>query len=77
MGTTMTDDEIAWRRTIAKRVKIIRVERDWSQQDLADRASLTRNKISATERCADHLKVYNRIARAAGTELTDLLDGAP
>lgn len=76
---TMTDDEIAWLKAIATRVKIIRVERDWSQADLAERASLTRNKISAVERCADSLKVYeiNRIARAAGIELGDLLNGAP
>lgn len=76
---TMTDDEVAWLKAIAKRVKIIRVERDWAQADLAERASLTRNKISAIERSADYLKVYeiNRIARAAGIELTDLLDGAP
>lgn len=76
---TMIDDEVAWLKAVAKRVKIIRVEHDWAQVDLAQRASLTRNKISAIERCADSLKVYeiNRIARAAGVELADLLDGAP
>ena len=76
---TMTDEEVAWLKTVAKRVKIVRVEHDWAQADLAHRASLTRNKISAIERCADSLKVYeiSRIARAAGIELADLLDGAP
>jgi transcriptional regulator with XRE-family HTH domain len=76
---TMTDDEIAWLKAIAKRVKVARVEHDLSQADLAGRASLTRNKISAIERSAEILKLYeiNRIARAVGIELADLVDGAP
>ena len=76
---TMTDDEIAWLKTIAKRVKIARVQYDLSQADLAERASLTRNKISAIERSAELLKLYeiNRVARAVGVELADLVDGAP
>ena len=76
---TMTDDETAWLKAIAKRVKIARVQHDLSQADLAERASLTRNKISAIERNAGLLKLYeiNRIARAVGTELAALLEGAP
>jgi transcriptional regulator with XRE-family HTH domain len=75
----MTNDETAWLKTIAKRVKIARIQHDLSQADLATRASLTRNKISAIERNADLLKLYeiNRIARAVGVDLADLVDGAP
>lgn len=75
----MTEDEITWMKRIAKRVKIARIENDWSQFDLAARASVTRNKISAIERCAEYLKVYeiNRVAQAIGLDLADLLDGAP
>jgi transcriptional regulator with XRE-family HTH domain len=76
---TMTDDEVASLRRVAKRVKIARVQHDLTQADLADRASLTRNKISAIERSAELLKLYelNRIARAVGIDLADLIDGAP
>ena len=76
---TMTNDEIAWLRTVAKRVKIARVQHDLTQAQLAERASLTRNKISAIERSADLLKLYeiNRIAGVVGVELADIVDGAP
>ena len=76
---TMTDDEVAWMKAIAKRVKIARVQDDLSQADLAERASLTRNKISAIERSAELLKLYelNRIARAVDMEIADLVHGAP
>ena len=76
---TMTADEVAWLKRIAKRVKIARIQHDLTQADLADLASLTRNKISAIERSAELLKVYelNRIARAVGMEVAELLDGAP
>lgn len=76
---TMTDDEVAWMKAIAKRVKIARVQYDLSQADLAEQASLTRNKISSIERSAELLKLYelNRIGRAADIELADLVHGAP
>jgi transcriptional regulator with XRE-family HTH domain len=76
---TMTGDEIAWLKVIAKRVKIARIQHDLTQAELAERASLTRNKISAIEWNAEVLKLYeiNRIVRAVGVELADLLDGAP
>jgi transcriptional regulator with XRE-family HTH domain len=76
---TMTDDELAWMKAIAKRVKIARVQHDLSQADLAERASLTRNKISAIERSAELLKLYeiNRVARAVGIDLATFVDGAP
>ena len=37
---TMTGDEIAWLKVIAKRVKIARIQHDLTQADLAERASL-------------------------------------
>ena len=76
---TMTDDETAWLKAIAKRVKIARIEHDLTQAGLAERASLTRNKISAIERSAELLKLYeiNRVARAVDMQLADLVDGAP
>ena len=76
---TMTDDEVAWLKAIAKRVKIARIQYDLTQAGLAERASLTRNKISAIERSAELLKLceINRVARAVGVKLADLVDGAP
>jgi transcriptional regulator with XRE-family HTH domain len=76
---TMTDEEIAWMKVIAKRVKIARIQDDLSQADLAERAALTRNKISAIERSAELLKLYelNRVARAFGRDLADFVGGAP
>jgi transcriptional regulator with XRE-family HTH domain len=76
---TMTEDEVAWLKAIAKRVRIARVQHDLTQADLAERASLTRNKISAIERSAELLKLFelNRVARAIGMELANLIDGAP
>lgn len=76
---TMTGDELAWLKAIAKRVKIARIQHDLTQAGLAERASLTRNKISAIERSAELLKLYelNRVARAVGMKLADLVDGAP
>lgn len=76
---TMTDDEVAWMKAVGKRVKIARIQHDLTQAGLAERASLTRNKISAIERSAGLLKLFelHRIARAVGLKLADLVDGAP
>jgi len=74
----MTNEEIAWLKAIGKRIKIARVEHDLSQDDLARRASLTRNQVSAIERSAQQLKLYeiNRIAGAFGADLADFIGGA-
>ena len=76
---TATNDETAWLRGIGKRVKVARVWADQTQQQLADRAGLTRNKVSAIERAGQMVRVFElaRVARATGIPLADLLDGAP
>ncbi len=54
-------------------------DRDAHQDRLAERASLTRNKISAIERNANLLKLYeiSRIARSVGVDLLHFMNGAP
>lgn len=39
------------RRTVARNVKRLRLEKDMSQEELADRADMNRNYVGMIERC--------------------------
>ena len=71
----MTDEEGEYRRTIGKRVRVERVWRDLTQEQLAKKAGVTRNFISAIERGDQGLDAFRlgRIAGALGLRLAELL----
>ncbi len=68
----MTDDK-AYGRAIGKRVRVWRVLHDETQDDLARKAGVTHNSVSAME-CAQGLDAarLRRVAAAMGTPVADL-----
>jgi len=56
------------------RLKVLRAERDWSQQDLAERLEVSRQSVSAIEtgRCAPSLPLAFRIADIFGLAIEDI-----
>lgn len=63
------------------RLKILRAERDWSQQDLAERLGVSRQSVNAIEtgKYDPSLPLAIRMARLFGCSVEDLfrLDGPP
>lgn len=57
-------------------MKRLRQERGWSQEELADAAGLDRTYVSGIERLKRNptIPVVDRIAKAFGCRLGDLLD---
>jgi putative transcriptional regulator len=53
------------------RLKVLRAERDWSQQDLADRLGVSRQSVNAIEtgKYDPSLPLAFRIARLFGTTI--------
>ena len=74
----MTED-VAYRRAVAKRVRVWRAMEDWTQDDLASAAGVTRNFVSAIERGAVGLDAVRlrRLATAMQMPLADLLADPP
>lgn len=64
------------RERLAANMKRLRKERGWSQEALADEASLDRTYISGIERKVKNptITVVERVALALGCGLGDLLD---
>lgn len=54
----MTPDEIRLRRQVGKRVRVQRTVQELTQDELAQRAGVTRNFVSAIERGAQGLDAY-------------------
>jgi transcriptional regulator with XRE-family HTH domain len=63
-------------RRLADRVKRYRKERQWSQEELADRAGLHRTFVSQIERATKRSTIVtvDRIAKALGVTCGQLLD---
>ncbi|HSY50431.1 MAG TPA: helix-turn-helix transcriptional regulator [Thermoanaerobaculia bacterium] len=61
---------------IARNVRLLRRAREWSQEELADRAGCTRQTVSNIERLrnAPDLETLQPIASALGVEIGTLLD---
>lgn len=61
---------------MAANMKRLRKARGWSQEDLADAASLDRTYISGIERIRKNptITVVERVAKALNCRLGDLLD---
>lgn len=63
------------RKKFGKRLRQLREERGWSQEEFADRAGLHRTYVSAVERGVRNptLSVLERIAKAMGVSLAEML----
>ena len=61
---------------LAERVRELRHERGWSQEELADRAGLHRTFISQIERAVKRttIRSVNKLAKAFDVKMGDLLD---
>jgi transcriptional regulator with XRE-family HTH domain len=65
------------RKRLAQRVRLLRTNRGWSQEVLAELSGLNRSYIGAVERAEHNIGLDNieRIAAALEAEVTDLLEG--
>lgn len=73
METEVDDAEYRW--SVGKRIRVWRVVHDLSQEELARRAGVTRNFVSAIERGAQGLDAVRlrRLAAAMRVDLAELL----
>jgi transcriptional regulator with XRE-family HTH domain len=64
------------RERLRTKVRVLRIERQWSQEELADRAGLHRTYLSSLERGLRNptITVAARIADALGVSIGELLD---
>jgi len=62
-------------RKFGDKVKFLRLEKGWSQEDLGNRAGLHRTYIGSIERYERNVSLLNveRIAKALGVHIKDLL----
>ena len=62
---------------IGKRVRNLRLDRGWSQEELADRSGVNRSYMSRVElgKSDVSLSVLHKIARTLGISLAELLTG--
>ncbi len=65
------------RKRLAQRVRLLRTNRGWSQEVLAELSGLNRSYIGAVERAEHNIGLDNieRIASALETSVPELLDG--
>lgn len=63
------------RKKFGKRLRQLREERGWSQEEFADRAGLHRTYVSAVERGVRNptLSVLERLAKALSMKLSELV----
>ncbi len=64
---------------LGRRIRLLRTERDWSQEDLAQHAGLHRNYIGHVERGELNISLMQlaKIARAFGVRVGVLVDALP
>ena len=62
---------------VGKRVRSLRLDRGWSQEELADRSGVNRSYMSRVElgKSDVSLSVLHKIARTLGISLAELLTG--
>ena len=65
------------RKKLGKRLRALREERGWSQEEFADRAGLHRTYVSAVERGVRNptLSVLERLAKALGVSIEEMVKG--
>lgn len=66
-------------RELGRRIRVLRAERGWSQEVLAELSGLHRTYIGHVERARIHISVVQlaRIAQAFGVSPGTLIDGPP
>lgn len=72
----MSGAELTIRQRLAANVRQQRLERGWSQEDLAVQAELHHNQISSIERARSSVGIdlVEKLARALKVKAGDLLD---
>ncbi len=75
-STTRQATELALRRRLGLRVRLLRVERGWSQEVLAELAGLHRNYVGHIERGELNAGIENlaRLAATLGVPVGNLVD---
>jgi transcriptional regulator with XRE-family HTH domain len=65
------------RKKFGKRLRTLREERGWSQEEFADRAGLHRTYVSAVERGVRNptLSVLERLSKALGLPMAEMVGG--
>lgn len=65
------------RRRVGQQIKVLREAKGWSQEELADKASLHRTYVSGVERGIRNptLTVLERFAKAFSVSFGKLIDG--
>ena len=63
-------------KRFGKRLKALRAERGWSQEEFADRAGLHRTYVSAVERAVRNptLPILAKMAKGFGMSLAELME---
>ncbi|MHB8346135.1 MAG: helix-turn-helix domain-containing protein [Acidiferrobacterales bacterium] len=72
-------DSTVLTRDLGRRIRVLRAERGWSQEVLAELAGVHRNYIGHVERAEIHVSVVQlaKIAQAFGLRPGVLIDGQP
>lgn len=70
---SMATDICVW---VGRRIRVLRTQRGWTQQILADHAEITREHLSELEngRKETGIKTLERISTALGLSLKDFFD---
>ena len=73
---TNKHDDIS--KKIGTKIKLERVKRNWSQEELAEKADLSKNHVGAIERgtSSPTVETLAKIADAFGIPLNDLTDAS-
>ncbi|MBR23267.1 MAG: transcriptional regulator [Leifsonia sp.] len=63
-----------WRAALGSRVRELRIERDWTQEALAEHADIHTTYVSGIERGRRNvsLDILHRVATALGVEIREL-----
>ncbi len=74
VNMTNKHDDIS--KKIGTKIKLERVKRNWSQEELAEKADLSKNHVGAIERgtSSPTVETLAKIADAFGIPLNDLTD---
>lgn len=67
----------AVRNKFGKRIRTLRHEKGWSQEELADKVGLHRTYIGSIERGEQNTSIDNiaKLAKSLGVKIEDLLEG--
>lgn len=74
VGMATDDKTLAWK--LGERIRVLRVERGWTQEDFADVCGLHANYVGTIERAEQvmSVEIARRVAEGLGMKLSVLLD---